>query len=46
VFVQKIRNLSLAVRDTVNNLLFWENLSLHGTVEMDAGHFSETSDLL
>jgi hypothetical protein len=46
VFVQEIRNLTVAFRDTVNNLLLWENLGFLGTVEVDAGHFSETSDVL
>lgn len=43
--VQKIRSLCLAVLDTVNNLLLWENLGSNGTVKMDAGHFSETSEV-
>ena len=46
VFVQKIRSLCLAGRDTVSNLLLWENLVSRGTVKMDAGHFSKTSEVL
>jgi len=46
VFVQKIRSLSLTGRDTVNSLLLWESLGSHGTVKMDVGHFSETSEVL
>jgi len=45
VFVQKIRSLSLAGRGTVNNLFIWENLGSHGTVKMEAGHSSETSEV-
>jgi hypothetical protein len=36
----------LTGRDTANNLLLLENLGSHGTVKMDAGHFSEISEVL